>query len=86
MKTIEMIVQEYERGKYTATELTLRVLQIITDDNLDQIMAAVPKQGIADIEAVIETSHPSFRVWNGPTPAERAVALLRQWLTEHPQE
>jgi hypothetical protein len=77
MQTIDQMVQQYEVGNYTVTDLMLRALELVTDDNIDVVLSSLPKEAIVDLREFVDNYHPGIRVFNAPKPLMDKVHLVK---------
>jgi hypothetical protein len=77
MQTIDQLVQQYEVGKYTVTDLMLRALELVTGDNIDVVLSSLPKEAIVDLRQFVDYYHPGLRVFNAPKPSMDKVRLVK---------
>src|SRR5258707_3172278 len=83
MQTINQLVQQYEVGNYTLTDLMLGALELVTDDNVDVVLSSLPKEAIVDLRQFVDYYHLGTRVFNAPKPSMAKVRRKHDYRQIH---
>jgi hypothetical protein len=67
MSNREDILQLYERGVFTASDAAIRLMALLSEQNIDSVLRNLP----ASIVERIEQHHPFARTWPDLPPKPR---------------
>jgi hypothetical protein len=77
MNDLDRLIQHYNAGNYTVTDLVLQTLQLITHDNADAILSSLPREAIVVLKQFVEDYRPGIRVFNAPEPKPDVVQIVK---------
>ena len=84
MNQFEDLLRHYDANHYTVTGFMLEVLQLITEDNVEMILSALPVEVGIQLRKFVGYYHPGIRVFHAPKPSMEVIGLVKQWLSENP--
>jgi hypothetical protein len=78
---------DYLRGKITAGEFVVELVNLVDDKNVDEIMALLPQEVMPMVLRFLLGYVPgkSISFGGAPHPSTTSVDLVKTWLTRHPQ-
>jgi hypothetical protein len=77
--TAQQLVQRYERGDKTATDLMLEVLHWTDRPTLREALALLPPEVLHELRRFVRHYRPEVRVFNGPCPKMPTVKFIQNW-------
>jgi hypothetical protein len=89
---IDNLISYYKRGAYTCRELAFQIAQLISADNVDEILRSVPEECLQELRNWVFSPPMNHRVLfagnSSPQEVERmeaqlriAVPLIKDWFS-----
>lgn len=74
------LIDRYNRGYSTASELMLGFLTLTDKDEIREAVSVIPKQVLKKLEHFVGYYTPETRVFNGPPPEMETVQFVKALL------
>lgn len=77
--SLQEILRRYDASEYTVTDTMLAVLQVVSRENVESVLASLPEEVRDALRQFVGYYRPEVRIINGPIPSEQAVQLVREF-------
>ncbi len=81
--TLKDILTGYHQGDFTVTDTMLAILQLITEENVQRVVEALPPDVRVATEYFVGYYNLDVGIYNGPRPSVAAVELVKAHFTQH---
>jgi hypothetical protein len=76
----------YEEGRITRTGAILRLLDLSDQEEMREVIEALPPELLEELRDFVESSWPGMRVFPGPPPDPAAVRMAKELLANVPPQ